>query len=892
MASPAPAAGGFGAAFSGIGGFTAGGDRRVAVDGELAGQAPAAPTGLDSLAAEEVMNRDMDNAAPTGGESVLAGGGAAAAGGFGAAPSASAKDAFELLGLEQDDAYTQRYSQQQVQVACDGQRRRLQHAADNILTQLTEAETTLIGWPRQSGPQTDMKDREKPLTRAERTADAQDDYVEALKRDTDGSAELKAGDERNAWRSYGKMVRVLESLPAHIRKKSNIKPLQIVVAGDESSGKSQAAQRIIGRELFEIKDEWCTKVPTKLCFHRSKHQHALKLSLTGTLISTGERVNETEYTYPKTAVQRCSKFYHAMAAWVNQWFDKILRDNGLDPDLQDGNGFPIDGEFTIEIWAPDVPDLILVDLPGLVNVPAAYAEQTRAHTAKWIRQPNSIVITIWPLDQNSLRAMVLGNIIQAQHEREGSFGRRHIGVMTKADFAAVKDHSTFQPLAHVPEVTKQMHARLLARLDGSHADAIEFRDWFADGRTWIPMVNKRIIDGIVHTDIHSVRDCFYEDNQLKCSGLLRADAQTASGVACPGAKPGSDVPEYGIRALHAQIHTVVEQQLRTGWRTQALGNLDEYKRALKKHGKDVYSGIFNLEQLHTEICDKVREIAKKDRQQTRSTRFSETIKVELAACARAWSAERGKLRDPSGDRRESADGGGSRQTLFQQPLTTADMLDDVKICETLNKSLRRVLVDGGDSILKNMLKKIADQIVEEVFGTKPYGYEQHLRYNPDDGSSRHSLPREITQDPKKYWRYGTEKDRFKGLLYARVCANADSMVSMLTNLPLIVLQKVEKFETLVDDALLQVVADCFLNPDPAKGIEGWYTRQPGAQLGPATELAIIVEARRDAAKERADIDTARHRIDQAFSPGGDGGGAAAASGFHGQHAHGGFGAFC
>ena len=101
-----------------------------------------------------------------------------------------------------------------------------QHAADNILPQLTEAETTLIGWPRGGTPPPTSSKNEGYLLS---TAEAQDDYVEALKRDTDGSAEQKAGDEKKAWRSYGKMVRVLESPPAHIRKKAiSGRPLQSV----------------------------------------------------------------------------------------------------------------------------------------------------------------------------------------------------------------------------------------------------------------------------------------------------------------------------------------------------------------------------------------------------------------------------------------------------------------------------------------------------------------------------------------------------------------------------------------------------------------------------------------------------------------------------------------
>lgn len=104
---------------------------------------------------------------------------------------------------------------------------------------------------------------------------------------------MQPHDERNAWKSFAKMISVIEQLPAHIRKEceSDLKPIQIMIAGDESSGKSSLAQRIVGRELFAIKESICTKVPTKLMFKRSRHKHGLLVRLRNTATGAVQELN-------------------------------------------------------------------------------------------------------------------------------------------------------------------------------------------------------------------------------------------------------------------------------------------------------------------------------------------------------------------------------------------------------------------------------------------------------------------------------------------------------------------------------------------------------------------------------------------------------------------------
>lgn len=598
----------------------------------------------------------------------------------------SGKNAFQLLRLEQDAGLNRRYTKEQVIAAYAAARTALEAAGNATYTEyaeLLEAQRTLIGW-NPDGTQPFVPDTNPRQVLSPQGA--QEYYVQALQKAGDDGCVLPDSDERNAWKSFGKMVRILEELPLHIRQNSAITPLQIVVAGDENSGKSQAAQRIIGRELFAIKEGWCTKVPTKLTFHRSKHQHTITVALKGKKVGSGERFEREKGT---VSLQRSAPFYRGMAAVVNQWVDEIVAEHGLRPGTEDG--FPIEGIFHIDIWAPDVPELILVDLPGLVGVPAGYKRQTAADTARWLADPNSIAVTVWPLESPSYRSTALAPILMQQMTADSSTKRRHIGVITKSDFAAVLDHRNgFAPLRDLQDINKTCNERLLARMDGSHPDwTYDFKDYFSVGRTWIPMVNK----GVMHPDLHPAGDIAYETTLLRCTNLPRA-AATCGDKICPGAQDGGDVPEYGIRALHHQIDTIVEEQLRTYWKQRTLDNLDVYMHGLLKHGKRVYTTAFKWGELYNAICVKVNEVANVGDRLSKSfvaQLVREDIAQALATCVQSWNAAHASTQPRPEPCSEYAPAGGLLYGFEPNRLAA------IKECSELNEILADQLTDRHHS---------------------------------------------------------------------------------------------------------------------------------------------------------------------------------------------------
>lgn len=52
----------------------------------------------------------------------------------------------------------------------------------------------------------------------------------------------------------------------------------------------------------------------------------------------------------------------------------------------------LDQELEVEVHSPDVPTLELIDLPGIVEMPANLRDATRAMTKRYMEQPNNLIL--------------------------------------------------------------------------------------------------------------------------------------------------------------------------------------------------------------------------------------------------------------------------------------------------------------------------------------------------------------------------------------------------------------------------------------------------------------------------------------------------------------------
>ncbi len=227
---------------------------------------------------------------------------------------------------------------------------------------------------------------------------------------------------------------------------------QIVVTGSESVGKSTLLERIAMRNLFPRDARMCTRMPIRLQLRHlsllelekfcSTHSPPLPYSpgLVYTRVTAGE--------YDSGIVQLVDDFDKIMRQLMDTRVAKQKKGtvNGI-----------IEEEAVIEITGYAVPNLQLVDLPGIVcgrhaNEPDDIEQQTRRLAEKYISQPHTMVLAVIPASERIRNAPVVG-LVQ-KHKKEA----HTLIVLTMCDRANGPEHDRF--------------ADLRSRIDGSADDCI------------------------------------------------------------------------------------------------------------------------------------------------------------------------------------------------------------------------------------------------------------------------------------------------------------------------------------------------------------------------------------------------------------------------------------
>ncbi|KAI1326453.1 P-loop containing nucleoside triphosphate hydrolase protein [Xylariaceae sp. FL0255] len=204
---------------------------------------------------------------------------------------------------------------------------------------------------------------------------------------------------------------------------------QIVVVGNQSSGKSSVLEAISGVQ-FPTKGDVCTRFATELVLRYAQETKIdVRVERADVLRSSGtsgySRVVFNKDTLPdiiKEAVEN-----------VGIRFDS---DKGFSTDV-----------LRVEITGPQVPSLTLVDLPGFFH--ARTDDQTlegrdivQRLASRYMRQPKSIILAVVSADQDLANQIVMEEAIKYDPNRE-----RTLGVITKPDLAGPQHAKKYIHLA-------------------------------------------------------------------------------------------------------------------------------------------------------------------------------------------------------------------------------------------------------------------------------------------------------------------------------------------------------------------------------------------------------------------------------------------------------------
>jgi GTPase SAR1 family protein len=255
---------------------------------------------------------------------------------------------------------------------------------------------------------------------------------------------------------------------------------QLVVCGDQSSGKSSVLEAIT--EIpFPRKENLCTRFTTELVLRRSK-----VVRITAQIIPDKERSHEEQSALTKQLLS-LSDF-----SKLPDLIDEATKIMGLD-DPHKKRAFSRD-VLRIIIEGPDRPALTLVDLPGVIH------SENKSQTAEdvqvisklvdhYISNPRTIILAVVSAMNDAANQVILKRA--KEHDPNG---RRTLGIITKPDtlHAGSESEDAFITLALNMNIFFErgwhvLRGRAFAERDVSFAERNTIEaDFFSKGR-WLEL---------------------------------------------------------------------------------------------------------------------------------------------------------------------------------------------------------------------------------------------------------------------------------------------------------------------------------------------------------------------------------------------------------------------
>ncbi|SPQ23961.1 4aabc9d3-cb0e-4cab-b923-e71054945ea4 [Thermothielavioides terrestris] len=192
---------------------------------------------------------------------------------------------------------------------------------------------------------------------------------------------------------------------------------QIIVCGDQSSGKSSVLEAISGVS-FPIKSNLCTRFPTELVLRRTPHFSA-RVS-----IIPHESRSESE----QIALRN---FHEELAGFADlpKLIESAKLAMGITPH---GRAFAQD-ILRVEVTGPDRPHLTIVDLPGLIHSETktqtvSDVELIKGLVQSYMKEARCIILAVVSAKNDFANQVVLKLAREADQS-----GNRTLGVITKPD---------------------------------------------------------------------------------------------------------------------------------------------------------------------------------------------------------------------------------------------------------------------------------------------------------------------------------------------------------------------------------------------------------------------------------------------------------------------------
>jgi GTPase SAR1 family protein len=224
---------------------------------------------------------------------------------------------------------------------------------------------------------------------------------------------------------------------------------QIIVCGDQSSGKSSVLEAISGVP-FPVKSNLCTRFPTELVLRKTPR--------IGVSVSIVPHSSESEGT-PLSGFQEKLEGFDGLPDLI----ENAKKAMGISAH---SGAFSKD-RLRVEVSGPDRPHLTIVDLPGLVHTEtkqqsASDVQLVRDVVQSYMKEPRSIILAVVSAKNDYQNQIVL----RLAHEADKD-GIRTLGVITKPDTltAGSPSEKSYVSLANNHDVEFRLGWHVLKNMD-------------------------------------------------------------------------------------------------------------------------------------------------------------------------------------------------------------------------------------------------------------------------------------------------------------------------------------------------------------------------------------------------------------------------------------------
>lgn len=226
---------------------------------------------------------------------------------------------------------------------------------------------------------------------------------------------------------------------------------QIIVCGDQSSGKSSVLEAVSGVG-FPVRSNLCTRFPTELVLR--KHPHV------------GVRVSIVPHHTRSDVEQRSLSDFCEQLDGFESLPTLIEKAKGAMGITTHGKAFSND-LLRVEVSGPDRPHLTIVDLPGLIHSEtkqqsAMDVQLVQDVVQSYMKEPRSIILAVVSAKNDFANQIVL----KLARDADPS-GKRTLGIITKPDTLAAGSESEtmFVSLAKNQDVEFRLGWHVLKNMD-------------------------------------------------------------------------------------------------------------------------------------------------------------------------------------------------------------------------------------------------------------------------------------------------------------------------------------------------------------------------------------------------------------------------------------------